>query len=288
MHIHKTAEEYKLWRKTLSADISLGFIPTMGALHEGHKALIETGVRENHFSVVSIFVNPIQFNSAQDLETYPVCLEADLALCRGAGVSAVFIPETAGMYDRNHLTYCEVEQLDKHLCGATRPGHFRGVCTVVMKLFNIVKPDIAYFGKKDFQQAVIIERMVKDLNIDVKILKIDTVREPSGLAISSRNQRLSEPEKKRAAAIYRGLKRAKEMFFKGELNSAVLIRAAEREINSSGPENIDYIQVVSQSNLQPLKKIGEPSLLAAAVFYGNTRLIDNVELNPLSASVSSA
>jgi pantoate--beta-alanine ligase len=182
------------------------------------------------------------------------------------------------MYRDSHLTYCEVQQLDQHLCGAARPGHFKGVCTVVLKLFNIIEPTVAYFGKKDFQQAAIIQRMVSDLNLNLQISRQETVRESSGLAVSSRNLKLSPEELHKASAVYRGLQKALQAFLHGEHDSELLIETASKEISASQPDKIDYLSIVSQDTLQPLARIDRPAIMAAAVFYGGTRLIDNVEL----------
>jgi len=280
MKIYKTINEYKRWRNSLPHDDGLGFIPTMGALHDGHKALIKEGVEENKHTVVSIFVNALQFNSQTDLETYPRTLEQDLKICEELGVSSVFAPNHDEMYSPGHSACCEVEGLDKYLCGASRPGHFKGVCTVVLKLFNIIAPTAAYFGQKDFQQARIIQRMVEDLKIETKISTIKTIREPSGLAISSRNLHLSPEMKEKAAGIYRGLSKTEKMFLKGEKDSSNLIGIAQEEILSSSPDKIDYLTIVSQKILESISKIEEPAVIAAAVFYGGIRLIDNVLLDP--------
>ncbi len=280
MEILKTIEAYRRWRKSLPADQSLGFVPTMGALHAGHLKLVAESRKADPITVVSIFVNPLQFGPAEDFARYPRPFDADSALCRDAGVAAIFAPEAADFYAPDFSTYCEVAGLDKYLCGATRPGHFRGVCTVVLKLFNIVQPHHAYFGQKDIQQALILKKMVRDLSLDLEMVIVETLREPSGLALSSRNVFLSPDEKDRATALSRGLFRAREVWARGERSAVVLKGMIADEIEASSPTRIDYIEAVSQADLAPKETLAGPSVLAVAVFYGKTRLIDNVLLNP--------
>ncbi|MBF0430254.1 MAG: pantoate--beta-alanine ligase [Fibrobacteria bacterium] len=280
MKTYKTITDYRNWRKQLPLGASIGFVPTMGALHQGHMSLVKASCGINSVTVVSIFVNAIQFNSKKDFEKYPVTLERDLEMCKKAGVDAVFIPSQNTMYGENHSTFCEVEQLDTHLCGATRPGHFKGVCTVVLKFFNIIMPTVAYFGQKDFQQAAIICKMVEDLNIHIKIDIKETIREPDGLAMSSRNVRLSVLERERALSIYRGLQKAKQQVHSGIHDTRQLIEVLTAEIEKASPKKIDYISVVSQQTLQPLKELNEPAVIAVAVFFGDTRLIDNIVVEP--------
>jgi pantoate--beta-alanine ligase len=279
MEILKTIEAYRAWRKAQPPDESVGFVPTMGALHAGHLTLVETSRKKNDVTVVSIFVNPLQFGPNEDFSRYPRPFEEDCRLCREAGVAAVFAPEATAFYPPDFSTYCEVEGLDAFLDGAARPGHFRGVCTVVLKLFNIVKPDRAYFGQKDIQQALILRKMARELSLDLEMVIVETVREASGLALSSRNMYLSADEKERATALSRGLIKAKGAWMRGEKSAAVLKRIMKEEIDASAPTRIDYLEAVSQANLAPVETLSGPSVLAVAVFYGKTRLIDNLLLD---------
>lgn len=278
MDVFKTIDSYRAWRRGLPAGESVGFVPTMGALHAGHIKLAETSRDENRRTVVSIFVNPLQFGPSEDFSRYPRPFEEDLRKCREAGVSAVFAPEAATFYSPDHSTYVNVDGLDLHLCGASRPGHFRGVCTVVLKLFNIIQPAKAYFGQKDIQQALILRKMTRDLSVDLDLVIVETVREPSGLALSSRNVYLSEDEKIRATSLSRGLFKAKEAFARGEKSADALRGIIRAEIEASAPTRVDYVEVVSQSGLAPLTRVEGPAVMAVAVFYGKTRLIDNLLL----------
>jgi pantoate--beta-alanine ligase len=276
MKILRTITELRLWRKSLPPASSVGFVPTMGALHAGHMKLVEECRHASDVAVVSIFVNPLQFGPQEDLSRYPRPFDKDAALCEAAGVDAIFAPEPAGFYAADHATYVDVTGLDRHLCGAARPGHFRGVCTVVLKLFHVVKPHRAWFGKKDIQQALILKRMVSDLALDVEMILSETVRQPSGLALSSRNVYLNEDERARATALHRGLSAAREAFEAGERDASVLKNRIRSVIEASHPTRIDYIEIVSQSRLEPVARTeGIPCVMAVAVFYGNTRLIDN-------------
>jgi len=251
----------------------------MGALHAGHMRLVEECRAGSDVVVVSIFVNPLQFGPNEDLSRYPRPFERDSALCERAGVDVIFAPEAASFYAPDHATFVNVDGLDRHLCGAARPGHFRGVCTVVLKLFNAVRPRRAWFGKKDIQQALILKRMVSDLAVDVEMVLSDTVREtdgPSaGLALSSRNQYLSDDERGRATALHRGLQRAKAAITTGERDVTALAAMIRSEIEASNPTRIDYIEIVSQARLEPIARVDGPAVMAVAVFYGTTRLIDN-------------
>lgn len=260
----------------------LVLVPTMGALHEGHLTLVRRArelAGKQGSVALSLFVNPTQFNNPADLESYPRTLERDLALCREHGVDLVFTPGKSAMYQPDHSVNVIETSLSTRLCGATRPGHFEGVCTVVLKLFNLFQPDIAAFGKKDYQQLAIIRRMVRDLNVPIHLEGVDTVREPDGLAMSSRNARLSEPERRDASRIHRALTAARELFLTGENNLEKILATARREIEKSPHgARIDYLELVDASTLQPLEKTDRPALLATAVFYGDVRLIDNIEL----------
>jgi pantoate--beta-alanine ligase len=285
MLILRTIPEFRTWRASLHSGSSVGFVPTMGALHAGHMQLVEECRRGNDVTVVSIFVNPLQFGPNEDLAKYPRPFEKDAALCEAAGVAAIFAPSSmegsAAFYAQDHATYVDVTGLDQHFCGASRPGHFRGVCTVVLKLFNVVKPHRAYFGKKDIQQALILTRMVSDLALDVEMVLSETVREPSGLALSSRNMYLSPDERERATALSRGLSQARSAHAAGERSADALKKIVRAEIESSHPTRIDYVEIAPQASLAPFREgasVDVPTVLAVAVFYGTTRLIDNTLL----------
>jgi len=278
MEILKTIEAYRRWRQSLPAGHRPGFVPTMGALHAGHMKLVEASRAGQPETVVSIFVNPLQFGPNEDLARYPRPFDADARLCREAGVFVFFVPEAAEFYPPDFSTYCEVPGLDRFLDGAARPGHFRGVCTVVLKLFHIVAPRRAYFGQKDLQQAMILMKMTRDLSIDLEMVIVPTVREASGLALSSRNMYLTADEKERATALSRGLFRARASWEAGERSAATLKAIIRSEIDASEPTRIDYVEAVSRARLEPIDRLDVPAALAVAVFYGKTRLIDNVLL----------
>jgi pantoate--beta-alanine ligase len=278
MEILKSVDAYRRWRGTLPPGQRPGFVPTMGALHSGHMRLVEASQSGQDRTVVSIFVNPLQFGPNEDFSRYPRPFEADARLCREAGVSALFAPEAADFYPPGFSSYCEVAGLDRYLDGTARPGHFRGVCTVVLKLFNIVSPGRAYFGQKDLQQALILKRMVQDLSVDLEMVIVPTVREASGLALSSRNAYLTPDEKARATALSRGLLLAKAAWETGERSAQALKGIVRAEIEASSPTRIDYVEAVSQALLAPVETLDAPAALAVAVFYGKTRLIDNILL----------
>ncbi|MBW8887194.1 MAG: pantoate--beta-alanine ligase [Fibrobacteres bacterium] len=278
MEILANIEDFRRWRDALPAGRRPGFVPTMGALHAGHMKLVEASRAAQPETVVSIFVNPLQFGPHEDLARYPRPFEADARLCREAGVSALFAPEAAEFYPPDFSAYCEVPGLDRFLDGAARPGHFRGVCTVVLKLFHIVRPGRAYFGQKDLQQALILAKMVRDLSVDLEMVIVPTVRAASGLALSSRNAYLTEDEKERATALSRGLFRAQAAWEAGERSAANLKAMLRAEIEASAPTRIDYLEAVSRARLEPIERIDVPAALAVAAFYGKTRLIDNVLL----------
>ena len=256
---------------------TVGFVPTMGYLHDGHISLVRVAAAECEHVVVSIFVNPTQFGPNEDLASYPRDFARDEALCREAGVAAVFYPEAATMYAPDHSTWVEETSLSKTLCGAARPGHFRGVTTVVAKLFHIVEPDVAVFGRKDAQQALVIERMARDLDFATRIVVAPLVREADGLAMSSRNKYLSPDERRRALSISRGLAQAGRLHGAGETRAAALTAAVAGEIAAAGGR-IDYVEMVSRATLMPVERADGPVLLAVAAFFGRTRLIDNVFL----------
>jgi len=263
------------WRRQAKR---IGLVPTMGYLHAGHLSLVRVA-REHQAAVVvvSIFVNPTQFGPAEDLATYPRDFERDSALCREAGVEAIFHPAPAEMYAPDFSTWVTEEKLSGPLCGASRPGHFRGVATVVAKLFNAVLPDVAVFGRKDAQQALVIQRLVRDLNFPVEIVVAPTVREADGLAMSSRNVHLSADERRRAAAITRGLRKAEAVYAGGEQRAAALCGLVRAEIEAAGGR-IDYVELRSRQTLQALPLVTDPGVLAVAAFFGKTRLIDNAFL----------
>jgi len=254
----------------------IGLVPTMGALHVGHVSLIEAAVNNGNFVVVSIFVNPTQFCPGEDYEKYPRPLEADLQICREAGADVVFAPTPEQMYPSKNLTWVTVEQLTEPLCGRNRPGHFRGVTTVCTKLFNIVAPDVAYFGQKDGQQVIVIQRMVADLNMPLEIVVCPTVREPSGLAISSRNQYLSDQEKKDAANIYASLQECRRMIDTGVTETRQIIGRMREVLLRVPSVEIEYINIVDAGTLKDIETVAGKALIAVAVKIGPARLIDNI------------
>lgn len=257
----------------------VGFVPTMGYLHEGHLSLVKACRRETDIVVVSIFVNPLQFGPKEDFDLYPRDLERDRAMLEREGVDYLFYPSAQEMYPDNYKTYVEVTELQDSLCGRSRPGHFRGVATVVLKLFNIVSPDMAYFGQKDAQQAVIIRRMVRDLNLDVEIKVMPIVRNADGLALSSRNTYLSAEERKASLAIPRSLEEATRLIEKGENDCHIIKKKMEEIIKAEPRLKIDYIEIVDPEELRPLEKITDEALIALAVYCGQTRLIDNLRIS---------
>ena len=248
----------------------------MGALHPGHEALIGAARRECGIVVVSIFVNPLQFGPNEDYARYPRTLEKDVEICRRQGTDVVFNPSPDEMYPLPPLTFAQVTRVSEHLCGKFRPGHFRGVATVVLKLFNIVRPDRAYFGEKDMQQLAVIRRMVADLNIPVDIAAVPTVREPDGLAISSRNQHLNSAERKAAPVLYRALEEAVKRTRSGERDASKVREAAIAILESEPLVRVEYLEIVDPTEIQPLSTISDSVRIAAAVWIGGTRLIDNV------------
>ena len=272
-----------LRREIASLPRPLLLVPTMGALHEGHLALVRRA-REAAGATgtvaVSIFVNPIQFDRPGDLAAYPKPLEDDLEQCRQAGVDLAFTPETAAMYFPDRSITVTESLLSAHLCGATRPGHFDGVCTVVLKLFNLFQPDAAVFGEKDVQQLAILRRMVRDLDVPVEIIGYPTVREPDGLAMSSRNVRLTPEHRADAPRIRRALDGARSLLQFGERAAAPYLAAARKHLEDSPYLRIDYLELVDAETLQPVGHIKKPAVLATAVFYGDVRLIDHVTLLP--------
>jgi len=259
---------------------TIGLVPTMGALHRGHGSLIDMARRECGVVVVSIFVNPIQFNQASDYDRYPRNLDTDLRFCEERGADCVFAPSAEEMYPAPLDTHVDVDRLTEGLCGAHRPGHFRGVATVVAKLFLIILPDKAYFGEKDAQQLAVIERMVRDLNIPVEIVPAPTVREEDGLALSSRNKHLSGHERRIAAVLYQGLQSAAKAVAAGERDPAQVAGTARNVITSQPEVRVEYLEVVDPAEMRPVDTIEAPVRIAVAAWVGETRLIDNVLCKP--------
>jgi pantoate--beta-alanine ligase len=268
-------EVRKIILKQRKAGKRIGFVPTMGYLHEGHLSLVEISKKHTDFQVMSIFVNKIQFNDKKDYENYPRETERDLKLAKKAGVNLVFLPNDEEMY-RERLTFVNVLTLTDHLCGAFREGHFKGVFTVVSKLFNIVQPDVSVFGQKDIQQAVGIDKMVYDLNFPIRIIIAPTMREKEGLAMSSRNKHLSPDQRNRALVIYSSLQAAENMIKSGETAASAILNKMRQIIDEGKPDKVDYISITSYNTLQPIGTIAEKSVIAVAAFFGTTRLIDNM------------
>ncbi|AOY58662.1 Pantothenate synthetase [Desulfococcus multivorans DSM 2059] len=259
---------------------TIAFIPTMGFLHEGHLSLIREGCRHGDEVVVSIFVNPTQFGPGEDLDTYPRAFERDCELAEKAGATLIFHPNREDLYGENYQTYVTLEKLPFHLCGLSRPVFFRGVATVVTKLFNIVKPHVAVFGEKDYQQLMVIRRMVRDLNFDIRIIGGPIVREHDGLAMSSRNSYLSPEERKRALCLSQALNQAGKMVQAGVRNVSELIAAARKIIEVHPDAVIDYIEIFDPETIESLTVVDSPARMALAVKIGKTRLIDNTLLTP--------
>lgn len=276
MEIISSPEEVrKQVRRWREQGLSVGLVPTMGYLHEGHKSLIDRAVSENDRVVVSVFVNPIQFAPNEDLATYPRDLARDSALCENAGAALIFHPEKEDMYFDDFCTYVDMDRLTKGLCGKTRPTHFRGVCTVVSKLFHIVEPDKAYFGQKDAQQLAVIRRMVRDLNFGLEIVGCPIVREADGLAKSSRNTYLSKEERQAALILHKSLEKGQELVKSGERKTAPVIAAIRENIETEPLAKIDYVEAVDALSMENVEEIEGEVLVAIAVYIGKTRLIDN-------------
>ena len=270
--IKEVREQVREWRKQ---GLSVGLVPTMGYLHEGHKSLIERAVTENDKVVVSVFVNPMQFGPTEDLESYPRDMDRDAALCENAGADLIFHPEPSEMYEDDFSSFVDMNTLTGGLCGKTRPIHFRGVCTVVAKLFNIVTPDRAYFGQKDAQQLAVIRHMVSDLSYGIEIVGCPIIREEDGLAKSSRNTYLNEEERKAALILSKSLKEGKKLVEAGEKDASVIKKVITDKINTEPLAKIDYVEVVDWKTLEPVETIEASILTAIAVYIGKTRLIDN-------------
>lgn len=273
--VKEVREQVKEWKKQ---GLSVGFVPTMGYLHEGHKSLMDAARKGNDKVVVSIFVNPMQFGPTEDLATYPRDLDHDAALCESAGVDLIFHPEAEEMYEKDFCSFVDMTGLTEGLCGKTRPIHFRGVCTVVNKLFNIVTPDHAYFGQKDGQQLAVIKRMVRDLNMDIEIVGCPIIREEDGLAKSSRNTYLSSEERKAALILSKTVALGKELA-KTEKDANKVVEAMKKNIETEPLAKIDYVEVVDALSMAPVEKLEGTCMLAMAVYIGKTRLIDNTLIN---------
>jgi pantoate--beta-alanine ligase len=277
MHLAITIEEVRdALASARSVGKKIGLVPTMGALHIGHISLIEAAVKNCDFVVVSIFVNPTQFGPSEDFEKYPRPLEADLEICRKAGVDVVFAPTPEQMYPGENLTWVNVEKLTGPLCGKSRPGHFCGVTTVCAKLFNIVTPDTAFFGQKDAQQAIAIKRMVADLNMPLEIIVCPTVREPDGLAVSSRNQYLSAQQRTDATYIYQSLQKCRQMIDAGSTDTREIIAEMRKVLRQKSSIEIEYISIVDTETLEDIDRFAGRALVAVAVRLGPARLIDNI------------
>ncbi len=279
MLVEKISEMKSVTKRLKFEGRSIGFVPTMGFLHEGHVSLIRRSKQDNDITVVSIFVNPLQFGENEDFDRYPRDLNRDLEILREEKVDYLFYPSHKEMYPDGFSTTVEVKGITEKLCGAFRPGHFKGVTTVVLKLFNIIKPDRAYFGLKDFQQYKVIERMVRDLNLDVEIVGCPIVREKDGLAMSSRNRYLTDNERKGAVLLSQALFEAKKMFDLG-INDVSKLKEEMKKIIQSNPEvrEIQYIEIVDSETFEEKVKAEKGDLIALAVFVGDTRLIDNIQL----------
>lgn len=278
MEVIRTCEAMRqqalAWR---TGSVDVGLVPTMGYLHEGHLSLIRIARSRAKRVVVTLFVNPAQFGPNEDLDKYPRDLERDEALCRREGVDLLFIPEAGTMYHAEHSTWVEEVALSRGLCGASRPGHFRGVCTVVLKLLNLTLPDFMVLGEKDAQQLRVLRRMVSDLNVPVEILSGPTIRETDGLAMSSRNARLTSAHRGEAIVLWKALQEARARHEAGECDAGVLVDGIRKRIGATSGR-VDYIEVVDDETLEPVTRIARPALIALAVFFGDVRLIDHITL----------
>lgn len=281
MQIIHDPSEIQARRESLQRDGKvIGFVPTMGAFHEGHVSLMRRARADNDVVVVSIFVNPIQFGRGEDFDSYPRDLPGDLAQAERAGVDLVFAPSAEAIYPKGFQTHVDVTGLTEGLCGVSRPGHFRGVTTVVAKLFNLVKPHRAYFGQKDYQQSVVVRRLVADLNMDLDVVVLPTVRETDGLAVSSRNVRLTPQQRQAASVLYRSLSHAEERVNAGERSAKAIIEEVRAMVETEPLARIEYVALCHPDTLQSTDRIDGPALLALAVRFGETRLIDNCIIAP--------
>jgi pantoate--beta-alanine ligase len=280
MKIIKTIYEMKSYIRSRKEQVKvIGLVPTMGSLHHGHISLINECRNKNEITIISIFVNPVQFNSDEDYAKYPKDFEKDFQIAENSGVDVIFAPSVKEMYPDGYKTYVNVGQLTEPLCGKSRPGHFRGVATVVCKLLNIVEPNNAYFGQKDIQQAIVIKQMVYDLNLNTKIITCPTVREIDGLAMSSRNIHLNTDERNAAVIISKSLFAAKDKIINGEYRKQIIIDFISSQIKSEKLAEIDYIDIVAYKDLKEINFLNGSIIIAAAVWIGKTRLIDNIIIN---------
>ncbi|MCX5904718.1 MAG: pantoate--beta-alanine ligase [Proteobacteria bacterium] len=279
MNVIKSVKEMQAFSEaSRSQGQKIAFVPTMGYLHHGHARLMQEGRKLGDVLIVSIFVNPTQFGAGEDFEKYPRDWDRDAQLCASAGVDVIFAPTAEEIYPHGYQTSITVSQVTQNLCGVSRPTHFQGVAMVVAKLFNCTKPHVALFGEKDFQQLVVIQRMVKDLNMDIQIIGVPTVREQDGLAMSSRNTYLSADERMSALSLSRGLSRARELFQQGERSALVLIATVRQIIEKEKCAAVEYVQVCDIETLQDIDVISQPAVMALAVKIGKARLIDNIVL----------
>lgn len=276
---HTIAEIREFVRQARAKGHSIGLVPTMGYLHEGHLELMRQAKKQCGTVIISIFVNPTQFGPGEDLESYPRDLDRDAGMAGSVGVDAIFNPGVEEIYPSGYCTYVDVEHITDRLCGASRPGHFRGVATVVTKLFNIVKPDYAYFGQKDAQQVLVIKRMAADLNMEVEVVTVPTVRERDGLAMSSRNVYLDSAQRQAALSLNRSLNKAAAEVSAGERDAAKIRQLVVDMIKAEPLAEIDYVEIYSHPDLEPVEAIKGPALLALAVKIGRARLIDNIILD---------
>lgn len=278
--INRRQRIFSISRKFRRENKKVGFVPTMGALHAGHLRLVEESRQRSDITIVSIFVNPAQFNDKADLEKYPRDLTQDAAMLAELGVDYIYAPDVEEVYPPGFSTYVDVEGLTDVMEGSSRPGHFRGVATVVTILFNTIRPDIAFFGQKDAQQVAVIERLTRDLGFEMEIAVLPTVREASGLAMSSRNERLSDEGREKAVVLINALREAKKAFKNGERNAADLVQIVRTAIEEEPSVELDYVAIVDRETLQPIEKIADSeALIAAAIKIDDIRLIDNVILN---------
>ncbi|MBI5118458.1 pantoate--beta-alanine ligase [Candidatus Poribacteria bacterium] len=273
--ISDSSEMQTLANRIRETDLLIGFVPTMGYLHEGHGSLIRGARQQSDIVVLSIFVNPTQFGPAEDLDKYPRDMERDKEIAREAGTDYIFYPEARDIYTSEFQTYVNVEKITKSHCGVSRPTHFRGVATVCTKLFNIVLPHWAFFGQKDYQQCAVIRRMVKDLNMNLEIIVLPTVREADGLAMSSRNVYLTPEERKQATCLYESLQLAKNMVRAGRTDARTILMAMREHIKRKPLASIDYVSIADTDTLQELETIRTEAVALLAVYFGKTRLIDN-------------
>ena len=274
--VRKIREMQKVSGQLKQEGRKIGLVPTMGYLHDGHLSLVKKVKGLCDIVVVSIFVNPTQFGPGEDFKRYPRDEEGDKAKLEGEAVDLLFIPEASDMYPSGYQTYVDVTEVSKGLCGDFRPGHFRGVATVVAKLFNIVKPDVAIFGEKDYQQLLVIKRMVEDLNFDIKIIPGVLIREEDGMAMSSRNTYLSPEERKRALILYRSLLKGKDLFQSGERRASILLKAIKESIKSMDGVTLQYVEIRYVETLEKIKNVDKPAVIALAAIVGSVRLIDNI------------